>query len=198
MNIKPTRLLARQLVTDKAEVSLQANAKGKRLYLSTAIKRYLFPLWEVVGGPLKSMLMRSHAWVALSTYFAAFDKIAVSKRSTWYTAHMSGEPLPSKGKFLLRKKCQNPVIPGCPKDSCSPNRSPGQPMAQNTRDNASAAAFASWAILHMVRIHAKFGSPCLNFSILDFPRQLLSNMNANDRWSVISANGLPYRKWPTS
>jgi len=49
--------------------------------------------------------------------------------------------------------------------------------------------------MHVVRIHATFGSPCLNLSILHFTQQLFSNMNPN--WPLIhcKCEWPSYRKW---
>ena len=78
----------------------------------------------------------------------------------------------------------------------SPLSTPLWPMAPQNRNNALASAFS---------LPGSFCTRCVYMpssarhawilAILIFPRQLLSNMNANHRWSVIRVNGLLYRKW---
>jgi len=63
---KRTRLNSNKAVSHgQAEISLQANAKGNRLYSPTTVRRYLFCLWEVVRGPMKLLLMRSHPRISI-------------------------------------------------------------------------------------------------------------------------------------
>jgi len=70
-------------------------------------------------------------------------------------------------------------------------------MAPHTRYNTSAVVFSlpgRYCTCYVYMPSSARHAWILAFLI--FPRQLLSNMDANDRWSVIILNGLPYRKWP--